>query len=145
MRNIKEVGKSLDTLIKYAHLFEWADFGENGHNSFSNDRYLLSLSPEAYRKEIAEEAYTRAAVMACMDKRSPRYTKLAAKVKKQIPVVRTSHDYICKLVTRILCCVENNAELLSLAEDAQMRRIKDGFATPCETDAATAVTVTTFI
>ena len=143
MRDIDQVRNCIQIIVDYSKCFGYAEYGDRGNACCgTHDQYLASLSTQDRQEEIEKEAYTMASVRIAMPKWSGLHLALSEKVKKQIPVDRINYDYLVKIVTRILCCVETSSELLTIAQKAALQRVIDGFDEPT---AASAVTVTSFI
>ena len=83
-----------------------------------------------------------ASVRIVMPKWSGLHLSLVKNVKTQIHSKKVSYDYLVKVASRILCCVENSSELLSMAQQAAQRRVIDGYDEPVTTG---IVSVTTLI
>lgn len=116
MKDIKEIKKSIQIMMKYPHAFGWTEFGDRGNGCTGRlDRMNM--------EETRDYAQTHAAVLQAMPKYGQLYTDLAPVLAQELELKQwPRYDYMAKLLTRILGDIQSSEtveELSRLATHAQ--------------------------
>lgn len=126
MKDIYEIKKSIQIMIKYPHAFGYAEFGDRGNGCTGR---LDRMDSEQNR----EYANTYAAVIQAFQKHSELHRQFAPVLAQELELKQwPRYDYMVKLLTRILMDMtssETVEELGSLAAKAQKYMQETGKST----------------
>jgi hypothetical protein len=96
MKNIGEIKRSIELLIKYPHSFGYADFGDRGN---ACTKHLDRLTTD----ENIDYAESYAAVLVAMPKYSELHMQFAPVLAKELGITQwPRYDYMVKLLARML-------------------------------------------
>ena len=96
MKNIDEIKKSIQIMVKYPHSFGYAEFGDRGNGCTGRlDRMNM--------EENRDYAQTYAAVMQAIPKYSDLHRQFAPVLAQELNLKQwPRYEYMVKLLTRIL-------------------------------------------